>query len=424
MSLLSLFEIAAIAVLLACSAFFSGSEAAFLSLDKISLQTLSKKKSFSLFLENPVGLLITILIGNELVNVAASSLATSLFINMFVGSGVPEGIVVIISIAVMLFVLLIAGEITPKTLAVKRSKKFMQKASGILQFLFRLLSPVRVTVNFIVNAVIRLFGIKSFNIIYKKLPITEEELKTLVTVGEKRGIIEEQEKVLIHNIFEMSDTLIRDLMIPRIDIISVPLNAGVEEIIKIYGETGYSRLPVYGRGSDDIRGVLYIKDFLKIIKRNSEEAFSMASIIREPLFVPETKKARELLREFQTKKMQIAFVVNEFGETIGLITFEDIVEEIFGEIYDEYEFEVERKYQKTTSGEYLLSGRLELYEFDRLFGTKVPDREYNTISGLVIDRLGRIPVKGETFDYEGLRFTVEEIERKRILKVRVGRIQG
>ena len=139
--------------------------------------------------------------------------------------------------------------------------------------------------------------------------------------------------------------------------------------------------------------------------------------------MPETKKAGELLREFQMKKLQIAFVVNEFGETIGLITFEDIVEEIFGEIYDEYEYEEEHKFQKTASGDYLISGKMELYEFDGLFGTKVPDREYNTISGLVIDRLGRIPQKGETFDYEGLRFTVEEVERKRILKVRVGRIQ-
>jgi putative hemolysin len=252
--------------------------------------------------------------------------------------------------------------------------------------------------------------------------VTEEEIMTLVDAGEEEGVIEEEEKAMIYSIFQLADTLVREVMIPRIDMLafdsSVTLNEATEDFLR----TGYSRAPVYSGSIDNIIGLLYVKDLLEAWQSGEEER-SVAHLCREPYFVPEAKKVDDLLTEMQTKRVHMAVVVDEYGGTAGLVTIEDVVEEIVGEIRDEYDHAEELPYQLVQEGEYLFSGRIDLDDVNQIASSNLPKDTSETLGGFIYSHLGKVPIPGEAVDAGGLHLIVEEVSGRRIRKVRAQRIE-
>ena len=326
-------------ILLLLSAFFSSSETALTTVSRIRMRSLAEEGNrraarVLTVTDNSAKMLSAILIGNNIVNLSASSIATALAIELFgsAGAGIATGILTIL--------ILIFGEISPKTMATIRAEKLSLRFSGIILILMKVLTPVIFIINALAMIVLRIFGVDPTE---KNRGMTESELRTIVDVGHESGVIETEEKDMINNLFDFGDAEAKEVMVPRIDMTFVQADSTYEEVLEIYREDRFTRLPVYEEDTDDVIGILNIKDLLLCDKEN----FSLRQLMREPYFTYEYKNTAELLIEMRSSSINIAIVLDEYGTTAGLITLEDLVEEIVGEIRDEYDEDEEDPIQKT-----------------------------------------------------------------------------
>ena len=397
------------------SGYFSATETAFSSLNRIRVKNLAEKgdKKAKLvldLLENFDSLLSTILIGNNIVNIACASVATLLFVKLLGEEQGPSVATIVITIVVLIF-----GEVTPKSIAKENPEKFAMFAAPFLNVLMIILTPF----NFLFIQWKKLIS-KIFHT-ENDYSITEEELLTIVEEAEQEGRIDEQESSLIRSAIEFSEQEAIDILTPRIDIVGVSYDATKEEIAQIFEETNYSRLPVYKESIDHIIGILYQKDFYNL----DDEETSFEHIIRPAMFITESKKIGELLQELQQKKSHIAIVLDEYGGTTGIVTLEDILEELVGEIWDEHD-EVINEIEKISDTEYIVHGStnledlFEVLDMGMKINEEVEEMEVVTVSGWVMEEvLERIPTKGDVGTWQNLKVTVLEMDENRVEKIKL-----
>jgi putative hemolysin len=404
------------------SAFFSGSETALFSLNKLQLKKMQKEESgwrvnsIIKLLNDPQKTLITILTGNMFVNIAASSLATYLAIKLFgnVGIGIAGGI--------MIFMILVFGEIVPKSLAISNAETIAKKIARPVEIISSFLFPLILFFKIIIKALYYFFGKKR---IKEKKEITEEDLITLINVGKDEGVIEEEEKKMIRNIFEFGDTMVKEVMVPRVDMACISSNTKLDSILNLINKIGHSRTPVYKETIDNIIGILYAKDLLVAYEQwyKSKEKFDLKKIIRRAYFVPENKKIDDLLDIFQRDKIQIAIAIDEYGGTAGLVTMEDVVEEIVGEIIDEYDKET-KLYEIIDNNTVIADGIISIDKINELLNIEIPENDFETLGGFIYDLMGRVPNKNETIEYKNIQITIEQVVKNRIIRVIVKKFPG
>ena len=407
------------------SAFFSGSEVALFSLDKKKLQITFESNPFiRRYLQNlldfPRRLLVTILLGNTLINVAASIIAVSLAIDYSHETGFPRNIALTIEIFCLTLCILIFGELIPKIWAAKNPIAFAKLISIPLYWLNVILFPVSEILTEAIRFVIGLLKLDK-----GKSAILSEEITELANLGHERGTIVEEEHGLISSIVNFRSVAVHEVMTPRVDIVSVSAETNFHEILDLINNTGHSRIPLFNGDLDEIIGIVYSKDLLPFIKNvESRTNFSLTKIARKAMFIPRTKLISSLMHEFQEKKMHLAIVVDEYGGTAGLITLEDIIEEILGEIRDEYDKE-ENPITKVGDNNYIILGKLSIDELNEFLKTNFNDNSnYETIGGMILNHAGLIPKEGYTFQLDGYKFLVKEIQNKRIKKVQVEKLKS
>ncbi len=367
-------------------------------------------KSISRLLDDPQRTLISILIGNMFVNITASSLATYLAIKFFgnIGIGIASGI--------MIFIILVFGEIVPKSLAVANAEVISKKVARPIEISIGLLPLIRFF-KMIINIMYYFFGRKS---VREKKEITEEDLITLIEVGKDEGVIEEEEKKMIRNIFEFGDTMVKEVMIPRVDMDCIPSDTKLNSILKLIKKMGHSRIPVYEETVDNIIGILYAKDLLGIYEKwyTSKEKFDLKQVARKAYFVPENKKIDDLLDIFQRDKIQIAIAIDEYGGTAGLVTMEDVVEEVVGEIIDEYDKEI-KLFEITEDNTLIADGNINIEKINHILNIEIPENDFETLGGFIFDLLGRVPKKGEKIKYQNFQMVIERVIKNRIRRVKI-----
>ncbi|MCX5749025.1 MAG: hemolysin family protein [Candidatus Saganbacteria bacterium] len=413
-----------LAVFIALSAFFSLSETAITSVGRIKVkkflsQNLYGSKALYELREHPNKMLSTILLGNSLVTVAAASVATTMSIKIFSDYGVKsESIAVSVATFIMTALLLIFGEISPKTIAIKFADRISLVVAPMITVISILFKPFNLFFNALCKPIIKFFGADT-NI---SVPfVTEEELKMLLSVSEEEGVLEQEEKEMIHSIFEFSDSIAKQVMVPRPDMFCLDVNTPLSEALVKISEEGHSRIPVYEGTVDNIIGLAFAKDLLRLCVENRNS--NLRDIIRPPLFVPETKKLDEIMRQMQSIRTHIAIVVDEYGGVSGLVALEDLLEEIVGEIKDEFDTE-EKNIEVFPDGAVLVDARMTVSEVNDKLATSVPEGDYDTIGGFVLSLIGKIPVIGDTARFEDLRITVEKVFKRRITRIKILRIKG
>ena len=395
----------------------SAAETALTSISRIKLKNLVEEGDrqaleIERLLAEPNTFLSTILIVNSVAVIVASSMATVLALRYSATWGE------LISSVMISLVVLIFCEITPKTAAVQNPLRW---ARALIRFVYGaswLLHPLVWLLGTITSFFVRIMG---GQIIHRGPFVTEEELRLLVTVGEEEGVLEEEETEMIHSIFEFADTIVREVMIPRIDVIMLPSDATVTQAVDVALQGGFSRIPVYEAsvGVDEIIGILYTKDMLKQL-REGHNTFPIRDLVRPAYFVPETKKLDDLLREIRQNRIHMVMVVDEYGSVAGLVTIEDLVEEIVGDIKDEYDRE-ENLYELISEGEYIFDAKISIDDFNEMMGMHLGDTDYETLGGFVYAQLDKIPSVGDIIAYEGVTFTVLATRGRRITKIRVER---
>jgi len=406
-------EILLFVICILLSAFFSSSEVALISLSRANVRTLVNEgrpgsKAVAALKESPEHLLITILIGNNIVNIGAASIATAIAIQMFgdIGVGIATGVVVII--------LLVFGEIGPKIYAARASDSFALTVAPVILFLSRIFTPLI----WVVGRVSPKFGIGKET---TEPALTEEEIKEWIDVGKEDGTLEQAEQDMLYSVLEFADTTAREIMTPRVDVIAMEDTVSFEEAIRIFNETGFSRIPVYHDQIDNITGILNVKDvFSAMVSRRKDSVIK--EIMYDPMFVPETKKIDDLLKELQVHRVQMAIVIDEYSSFVGIVTVEDILEEIVGDIMDEYDKE-EPEVQNISEGVFVVDAQMWVNEINERMEIDLPvDESYETIGGLIIDRLGHIPLHpGEKVEINDGRITlvVMQMHGRRIVKAKV-----
>ena len=403
-------------IMLVLCALASASETALTSVSRIKLKNLveegdKKAREIEQILANPNVFLSTILIVNSVATIVASSLATILALRFFQAWGD------IIETVLLSLLVLIFCEITPKTAAVQNPLRWARALIGPVRGAAWLLRPVVWILGKITNGLVRLLG---GQVVRHGPFVTEEELRLLVTVGEEEGVLEEAETEMIHSIFEFADTPVREVMIPRIDIVALESDISLNEAVDQALEGGFSRIPVYEATIDNIIGVLYTKDMLKQL-REGHEAQPIRDLVRPAYFVPETKKLDDLLREIRQKRVHMVIVIDEYGSVSGLVTIEDLMEEIVGDIQDEYDRE-EKLYEQVNDHEYVFSAKISIDEFNEVMGTKLVHEDYDTLGGFLYAQLDKIPVAGDTVTFEHYRFAILTTRGRRIVRVQVERL--
>ena len=408
----STWQIIVLIFLLCSSAFFSAAETALMSLSKIRLRHLVDEKikgadKVEKLVENPSKLLGTILVGNNIANIFASSLATAIAINAFSEGGVG------IATAIMTVVIIIFAEITPKSLAAQNSETISLKVVRLISLLIIIFRPIVAVTTYISNGLITLLGGKA----NKNQPyITEDELKTIVDVSEEEGVLEIEEKEMIYNVFEFGDLQVKDVMVQRVDIVAINIESTFEEVIEVIKREQFSRIPIYKETIDDIVGILNVKDLVMMQFESGE--FSLEKFMREPLYTFEFKKITDLFREMKKEKNHMAVVLDEYGGTVGIATIEDLVEEIVGDISDEYD-EDEKEIDVVKEDEYIVSGSIRINDINELIGTTIESEEFDSVGGFIIGQLGRFPEAEEAIEYNNIKFVIEDIDKNRIKKVRI-----
>ena len=405
-------QIIVLIILLVLSGFFSMSETALMALSKIRIRHMVEEKVKGAKLvekltEDPNKLLGAILIGNNIVNILASSLATTLFVSLVGPSGVG------VATAVMTVLVLIFGEITPKSIAKQKSEEVSLKVSKPINIIVKILKPFIGIFSFISSLFIRLLGgdpkaTEPF--------ITEEELRTMVGVSEEEGVLEDVEKEMIFNVFDFADSQAKDVMVQRVDIVAVDTEATYEEVLEVIKTEQFSRIPVYNQTIDDIVGVLYVKDL--IIAGQNKEGFKVSDYMREPYYTFEFKKIKELFNEMKKTRNHLSVVLDEYGGTVGIVTIEDLIEEVFGDIEDEYD-DYDKEIEVVKEDEYIVDGSAKLDDISELIGVNMESEEFDSVGGLIIGELGRFPDNKEEVTLNKIRFVVEEVDKNRIKKVRI-----
>lgn len=424
-----LIPILVLLILTGLNAFFAASEIAFISLNDNKIEKQAKEgnkkaKQIVKMLENPSKFLSTIQIGITLAGFLSSAFASDTFADVMapalnklmpLGIGVWKSISIILITIILSFITIIFGELVPKRLAMKHYEKIAFGSIGIIRTISVITAPFVKFLTATTNMISKLFGVGE----NEEEIVTEEEIKMMVDQGEENGTIEEDEKELINNVFDFNDITVSEIMTHRTDIFAVDIDMNQEELLQeiIKDECRHSRIPVYDETIDEIKGVLYVKD---IIKNMNKKSFKIKSIMKEAYFVSQNKLINELFKELQKNKKHIAIIVDEYGGTAGIITMEDILEEIVGDIYDEYD-EIEEEYEKIDDTTFILSGSMTIYDVNKLLESNIPEGDYDTLSGYLQEELGRIPTEEENpiIETEQLTFKIEEYEDKRILKVKV-----
>jgi putative hemolysin len=395
----------------------SAAETALTSISRIKLRNLVEEgdvraAEIENLLDNPNVFLSTILVINSVAVIVASSMATVLALRF------SETLGELISTVLISLVVLIFCEITPKTAAVQNPIRWARVLVRPVRNAAWLLRPIVWSLSAVTNFFVRLIG---GQIKHRGPFVTEEELRLLVSVGEEEGVLEEEETEMIHSIFEFADTKVREAVVPRIDMVTLEADATVDEAVDLALQAGFSRIPVYKESIDDIIGVLYTKDMLKQL-REDHNTLPVRDLVRPAYFVPETKKLDDLLREIRQKRVHMVIVVDEYGSVAGLVTIEDLVEEIVGDIQDEYDRE-EKLYEKVSENEYIFDAKINIDEFNELMDTKLDNTGYETLGGFLYAQLDKIPVVGDTIKFNNLTFTVLTTRGRRITQVRVVRDQ-
>lgn len=422
-------ELMLLVLLIALNAFFAASEIALISLNENKLRYMAEegnKKASQLLkiLGDPSKFLATIQIGITLAGFLASAFAADTFaeplVELIKKTQIPVSETVLKNIAVIFITLvlsyftLIFGELVPKRLAMKKTETISFFVVSPLIALSTVTSPFVKLLSVSTNFVVRLFGIDPAA---EEEMVTEEEIRMLVDVGEEEGAIDENEREMINNIFEFDNKEVCDIMTHRTEIVGIPITASIKEIMDIVKEAKFTRYPVYEENIDDIIGILNIKDFIQLTEDRND--FCLKNIIRQPYFVPSSKKADELFRELQSTKTHMAVVIDEYGGTAGIVTIEDLLEEIVGNIFDEYD-EEEKEFEKLDENTFIISGVTSLDRVTEVLDVDLPVDDYDTLSGFIIGQLGRIPEEGETpeVEFEEIVFKVEKVEEKRIARVK------
>lgn len=396
--------------LLALSAFFSSSETAMMAVNKIRIRNLadaglSSAQTLMKVLDNQPKMLSAILIGNNIVNISASSLSTIVvtraFGDMYVGVGT----------GILTLLVLIFGEITPKTSATLYSETMALRFAKPIYMIMQVLTPVIFIVDKLSQGVLRLLHVDPNK---KQDAITEDELRTIVEVSHEEGVIESDEKKMIYNVFDFGDSVAKDIMVPRIDMTFIDVNATFSEVIEVFREVKYTRYPVYEETTDNVIGIINIKDLLLT---ENQKKFCIRDYLREPLYTYEFKKTAELMVELRKTQNNIAIVLDEYGATAGLITLEDMLEEIVGEIRDEYDEDEEDLIRRISPREYVVEAAMKLDDLNDQLGLDLESEDYDSIGGFIIGLLDHLPEEGEEVTHRNLRLVVDQVDRNRIDKI-------
>lgn len=410
---MAVFQIVVLVILIALSGFFSSSETALTTVSKIKIRTMANEgdaraKMVQKVTGNTQKMLSAILIGNNVVNISASSIATVLFVDLFGSSGAG------IATGIMTLLVLIFGEITPKNMASRQALKLSLRVAGIIYAITVVLTPVIFVVNHICGFILKLTGADKDD---KKAKMTEAEFRTIVDVGNESGAIENEEKDYINNLFDFSDTEVKELMIPRIDVTMINVNWSYAKVRSVFMKEMYTRIPVYDGDSDHVIGILNMKDLLK---KKDDEQFSLKSYLREPFFTYEFKNADELFNQMRKKRIHMAIVLDEFGSVSGIVTLEDLLEELVGDIQDEYDEREEKELTEDGPGEYTALGSMNLDDLSDELGLKLESEDYDTIGGYLLGLFDHLPRKGESYvSKDGVIFTASEVSHRRIEKVKI-----
>jgi len=397
-------------LLLLLLSLFSGAEAVLSAVSRSSLERMKEEgvryAGRVLRIYQPRRKLqLTIEVGKSisLVGSTATLLLMALKASQSYGAGYPAGISAGIALAIVLG--LFFENVVPRMMLISEPERSIPRFGFLLQILYVILKPLVHLAYWMLGAEIDSKEAK-------------EELKNIVEFESEEGVIEEEKKEMISGIFEFSDTTVKEVMVPRIDMVCVEITTGIEDIIRIVQEAGFSRIPIYRETIDNIEGILYAKDLLKLLVEPKRE-WNIKELMREPYFVPENKKIDEMMREFKRRKIHIAIVVDEYGGTAGLITLEDLLEEIVGEIQDEYDIEEEQLYHWIDGDTLVADARIDIHDLNEAINSDLPDEGFETLAGLIYSKLGSIPAKGETLEVDNLKFIIEDVNGHRISKVRI-----
>ena len=406
-------QIVLLIILLIGSGFFSASETALMSLSKIKMRHMEEDgvkgaKLVSTLIEDSNRLLTSILIGNNIVNIAATSITASLFTAMLGAQGVA------IATGLMTVLVLIFGEITPKTISANNPEKASLVVAKPIKFFVTILTPIVWIFNIITKVIFKLFGVDDKGV---KPFITEEELKTMVNVSHEEGLLEMEEREIINNVFEFGDMQAKEAMVQRLDIVAIDMEDSYEEIIDLFKTEKLSRMPVYEETIDDIIGILNIKDII-FLSDEEIENFDIKKYMREAFFTYEFKKITQLLEEMKKDKSQMAIVVDEYGGTAGLITIEDLVEVIVGDIEDEYD-EEEDEIQVISPNEFLVDGSTKISDVNEILNIELESEEFDSIGGYIIGYIRHITEENEIIEMDNIKFNIESVDKNRIKKIRI-----
>ena len=396
--------------LLILSAFFSGTETAYFHIRKHRKETPEKIKSV---LDSPQRLLVSLLTGNTIVNVSIASLAAYITAGFADDYTWSKSTLILMEVLVVSVVVLIFGEILPKMIAIKYSKEYALKMYTPLKIMMFILSPIAQGFNAITNVVIKIIPFRK-----EKIFDSEEELKILAELGEEEGTLQEEESDMIQSIFDFKEKTVGEIITPRVDIVSLKSDESIDKAMDIIGERQFSKIPIYKDTIDNIKGILYAKDIIPYLM-GSRPNVNLQNLARQPFFVPETKPIDDLMEEFKLRKTSIAIVVDEWGGTEGLVTLEDVVEEVMGEIRDPYDQE-ESNVLKQSDGSFIVDGSITIYDLEEETDIEFPeDRDYDTLGGFILDILTDIPQTGEQVEFNDMVFTVQTVENNRIGKIKI-----
>ncbi len=408
------------AILLFFSAFFSGSETAFFSITEIEISKLresTKRTSQRVlrFLGKPRQLLVTILIGNTVVNVAAASVAYILIANWCEAAGLAKQWSVVINITVVTFLILIISEITPKIIAVKNAPNFAAIVSPFIGLLFYILYPLSFVMAKFINVLRQIFRFEEGT---RDKFLKADEFQALLEMSEEQGELQSEEKEILNSIFEFGDTSVREIMIPRTDMVCVSDEVSLDQLASLIKQKGHTRIPLYSDTIDKVQGIINAKDLLPFVSLQNKEV-NILSLARPAIFVPESKKIDDLLRVFQRQRQHMAIVVDEYGGTSGLVTLEDVIEEIVGEIQDEYDKEAPL-YRKINDNTFIVNAKIDIDALNDLIHIEIPQAdEYETLGGFVLEKTGHLPKEKETIRHNDFLLSMEKVEKNRILLVKI-----
>lgn len=404
-------QLTTLVLLLILSAFFSSAETALSTVNRIRMRALEEDGNKRAVIVNRIldhysKMISTILIGNNIVNITASSLLTTLVIRLTGGNTYVGAATGLLTVLVLLF-----GEIIPKNWAMTNAEKISLAYCKIIYFLMKCLTPVIFLIDKLAGGIMKLLHIDP----NKKNVMTETELRTYVDVSHEDGVIESEEREIIYNVFDFSDAVAKDIMIPRINMVTVSIDASYDELMEVFRKSMYTRVPVYKDDQDTIVGLVNIKDF---ILASDMDNFHIGDILRDAYYTYEFKKTSDLMLEMREKTMNVAFVLNEYGATVGMITLEDLLEEIVGEIRDEYDEDEEELIQQVEDNVYLVEGSMKLDDINDALDTQLESDDYDSIGGIIIESLDRLPEDGEEVTLKNnITLKVQGIDQNRIRKV-------